>query len=355
MVLSTFPLIQKLFQPFSAISPDQKIFTACISRDRIATQRNSEVTMNIFWYEVNEAWSEASLVWLWSFIKACKRSDSRIDVGLEIWCEEGEWVNGYRRKVAEIIDGWIEYNVREFNFDDVPDIELEGRCIDSRSVKIAVSRIWHYNEMVRENSISVVGVNEINYSYNERVRLIHCDIDGVFTERFDLGRFLGEVQEVPRGCIGGCNEYDDIAEGLSETHTSDFMEKLDHTYLNCGMMVFNVGVINVSELIEYISNAFCLEQDYVNERYTKYCIDERYNYTFRKKKRLDTIHEFMLPYFVHFYGDAKPFKRNEVLPLDREIYEYWGEYFRNVVEIQGVLTDEFYSLCRENYVVSCRY
>ena len=35
--------------------------------------------MNVFWYEVNEAWSEASLVWLWSFIKACKRSDSRID------------------------------------------------------------------------------------------------------------------------------------------------------------------------------------------------------------------------------------------------------------------------------------
>lgn len=312
--------------------------------------------MNIFWYEVNEAWSEASLVWLWSFIKACKRSDSRIDVGLEIWCEEGEWVDSYKRKVAEIIDGWAEYhNVREFNFDDVPDIEVEGRCIDSRSVKIAVSRIWHYNEMVRENSISAVGVNEINYSYNEHVRLIHCDIDGVFTERFDLGRFLGEVREVPRGCIGGCNEYDDIAEGLLETHDRDFMERLGGVYLNCGMMVFNVGVINVSELTDYIGSAFCLEQDYVNERYTKYCLDERYNYTFRKKKRLDTIHEFMLPYFVHFYGDAKPFKRNVSLPLDGEIYEYWGEYFRNVDEIRGILSKEFYLLCRENYVVSCRY
>lgn len=325
--------------------------------------------MVIIWCEVNEAWSEASLVWLWSLCKACRSSERRTEIKLVIWCEEGEWISVYGEKVREVADGFIECEIRPYT---PYKIDVEGeRCIPSESIGIAISRVWHYNEMVEEalsttvqSPIASVPVTwEGLYSVNEKNIFVHCDIDGVFSERFSLDKFLDEVYSVPNGCIGGCDEYADIEEVLTNSHNRGFIDCLGGVYLNCGMMVFNgIGLIDVDDLEDFLAegDSFCLEQDYLNFVYPRHKIDERYNYTFRKRDYLDNSNSLMLPYFVHYYGKVKPFLANDERVLASltvshpSIFEYWDLWFRNVMEIKGVLSKNFISVCRENFIKCVR-
>lgn len=299
------------------------------------------------WYEVNEAWAEASLVWLSSLVLNCKVSEVIELVG---WCEvvagREEWVEGYVNRCAEIIGGRFKFEVRVYEGKEYG-IELGGRCIPSESVGIAISRIEHYNEMLREEEMEAIkGRHEILSSYREKDYYIHCDIDCVFTEWFDAGVLLGELEELTEDngrCIVGVSEYEEIESVLAETHSEEFMTKLQGVYLNCGFICFHrIKRIDIDKLIEFLkgSDSYCLEQDYINSEYEKREMSVSWNMTFRSGNHL--------PYMVHYYGENKPFLVKPEGLYDRS-YEYFGIWFRYVEGIKWILSKEFYSRCLSRY------
>ena len=312
----------------------------------------------VFWYEVNEAWSEASLVWLSSFIKSVKRGGADL-VELKIWCDVAkgsEWLEGYIWRISQVIGSVIGYEVYEFSSEDSDlGIDTTGRCIDSGSVKIAVSRVLHYNEMI-DGAGEYDVLSSVPTSYEELAMksvpkiLVHCDIDGIFTEWFDVEEFMNEVMEechVP--CIAGVNEHDDIRGALSSSHSKGFMEKIGGVYLNAGFLVFyGIRHIDVYEMLEYLKggDAYCLEQDYLNVSYDKVSLSSDYNVTYRKVSHSLAEGKPLLPRFIHYYGENKPFLPKPYA-YDPESYYYFPEYYEEVKGIRGILSEGFVRLCRE--------
>lgn len=320
-----------------------------------------------FFCEVNKAWSEASLVWLGSFIKACEGCIRREETSLVIWCEGDEWIEGYADKVSQIVRGVIECEVRAFSVELPRGIDVSSRCIPESSVGIAISRIKHLNEMICEDS-DVTAISSAPSSYEglynrfKRNVYIHCDVDGIFTEWFNLDSYIREIEGISLYGEGeylvGVNEYHDIYPALASSHSRHFMSRLQKVYLNCGFIAFcNFKPIDVADLYKFLSSSdsYCLEQDYLNVTYNRYTVSPNYNFTFRKKKLFDINDIHVLPYFVHYYGESKPFLANPAPPDDSDIYCYWGEWYYMVLRIKGLLSEEFLSTCKENYVLSCRY
>lgn len=311
-----------------------------------------------FWCEVNEAWSEASLVWLGSFVRGCERGMRRDEVELDIWCRRGGWVDGYSQLVGQVVRGVIGCSIKIFDDVDNPlGIDLGGRCIPRESVGIAVSRIAHLNSMIGDSNF-IEALRQIPMSYEDlyatkkRDTYIHCDIDGIFTEWFDLDLLLDEIEEssskVLGECIVGVNEYEDIKEALAEAHSEKFIAGLDGVYINAGLVAFcNFRAIDEEKLIEFLNgrDSYCLEQDYINSRYEKSEISANWNYTYRKSKTGVKL----LPYFIHFYGKSKPFLENDEKCTDKDIYEYWDEWYCGVMRVRGILSDEFIERCRRNF------
>ena len=97
--------------------------------------------------------------------------------------------------------------------------------------------------MLREEEREVISSrHEILLSYRDKDYYIHCDIDCIFTEWFDAGVLLGELEELTEDngrCIVGVSEYGEIEEVLAETHSEEFMERLGGVYLNCGFICFH--------------------------------------------------------------------------------------------------------------------
>lgn len=344
----------------------------------------------VFWCEVNEAWANASLVWLWSFgtatryVEGCK---------LVVWCDGESWVEDYCKRANEVIrrtGSSLELEVKVFDSTEHPRIDTSNRCISSESVGIAISRIMNYNKMVRGliGSVEWKGLELGSDNYNVISSLpchkivpqsstttiyntifIHCDTDGFWCDGVDLSEFVYNLTEELKGysdgCIFGVNEYDDIHNALANTHSSEFMEELDGVYLNCGFLgLYRVGEIDESCLYEFLGSddSYCLEQDYLNSLpIARVCIDSAYNFTYRKHIYNLEHNEYIIPNFVHFYGENKPFLAKDSYDVSSVHYNidgieygdlsyyYFGDYYQVVNRVKSVLSNEFWWVCWNNY------
>lgn len=323
----------------------------------------------LIWCEVNRAWKEACLVWLYSLCRELRFCEH--DVKVVIFYDVGKTttdnditsdndVETFSKRVQQIGMRFnIEIEVELFSssdfVSDLPDNFCEGRCIDRNSVGIAISRIMNYNKLLSytdnqiqpmmlsaESSHNVINANLRICNPNTPTDLcstdngvvyIHCDIDGIFLEDSNLELLFDGIDSViadndSSSLLIGVNEYDDIEPALAKTHSEEFMTRLQGVYLNCGFICFyNVPAFDLSDLKRFLmsEDGYCLEQDYLNllgcdntnnPSLTRICLQPQYNYTYRKmltETKLDTQTEpqsLTLPVFVHFYGSDKPFLPN---------------------------------------------
>lgn len=323
----------------------------------------------VIWCEVNRAWEDACLVWLYSLCRAISFCEHEIkvvifyDVGKITSesssndCELSPDVKSFTNRVQQIgmrfnIEVDVElFSSRDF-VSDLPDNFSTNRCIDRNSVAIAISRVMNYNKLLSytDNQIQPMMLSADNSScshnvINSNLRIcnpntptdscstdngivyIHCDIDGIFLEDSNLELLFDGIDSViadndSSSLLIGVNEYDDISNALAKTHSSEFMERLKGVYLNCGFICFyNVPELPLSDLKDFLSteDSYCLEQDYLNllgcdnttPSLTRICLQPQYNYTYRKMLVETTPRQpFTLPVFVHYYGSDKPFLSN---------------------------------------------
>lgn len=268
----------------------------------------------VIWCEVNRAWEDACLVWLYSLCRAISFCEHEIkvvifyDVGKpasESSSADNDDTNttSFSNRVQQIgmrfnVEVEVElFSSRDF-VSDLPDNFCEGRCIDKNSVGIAISRVMNYNKLLEGNltdRIQPMMLSADNYScshnvINSNLRIcnpnnptdlcstdngivyIHCDIDGIFLEDSNLELLFDGIDSVIADNDGeslliGVNEYDDIRPALAKTHSEEFMTRLQGVYLNCGFICFyNVPSLPLSDLKEFLSteDSYCLEQDYLN-------------------------------------------------------------------------------------------
>lgn len=328
----------------------------------------------MIWCEVNRAWEDACLVWLYSLSRAISFCEHEIkvvifyDVTSEPSSADNDDTNttSFSNRVQQVgmrfnVEIEVElFSSRDF-VSDLPDNFCEGRCIDRNSVSIATARIMNYNKLLSytDNQIQPMMLSADNSScshnvINSNLRIcnpnapadlcstdngivyIHCDIDGVFLEDCNLDLLFDGIDSVIADNDGeslliGVNEYDDISNALAKTHSEEFMTRLQGVYLNCGFICFyNVPTFDLAELKEFLSteDSYCLEQDYLNllgcdnttPSLTRICLQPQYNYTYRKMLNESQAESqsstspftlpFTLPVFVHYYGSDKPFLPN---------------------------------------------
>ena len=367
----------------------------------------------MIWCEVNRAWEDACLVWLYSLCRAISFCEHEIKVVIfydvdKLTSESSSADNddtnttSFSNRVQQIgmrfnVEVEVElFNSRDF-VSDLPDNFSTNRCIDRNSVGIAISRVMNYNKLLSDidNQIQPMMLSADNSScshnvINSNLRIcnpnnptdscstdngivyIHCDIDGIFLEDSNLELLFDGIDSViadnDSPLLIGVNEYDDIEPTLAKTHSSEFMERLDGVYLNCGFICFyNVPPINLTDLKDFLSteNSYCLEQDYLNllgcdntnPSLTRICLQPQYNYTYRKMLVETPRQPFTLPVFVHYYGSDKPFLPNPKSSngIDADVspaiaHYYFPEYGQLVFKIRCLLSVDFVNLVRKRCV-----
>ena len=372
----------------------------------------------LIWCEVNRAWEDVCLVWLYSLcrelrfcehdVKAVIFYDTTVsnDVDNDVIKSDvanDNDVTSFNKRVQQIGMRFnVEIDVELFSsrdfVSDLPDNFCEGRCIDKNSVGIAISRIMNYNKLLSytDNQIQPMMLSADNSScshnvINSNLRIcnpntptdlcstdngivyIHCDIDGIFLEDSNLELLFDGIDSViadndSSSLLIGVNEYDDIEPTLAKTHSSEFMERLDGVYLNCGFICFyNVPSLSLSDLKDFLSteDSYCLEQDYLNllgcdnanPSLTRICLQPQYNYTYRKMLVETPSQPFTLPVFVHYYGSDKPFLPNpkSTNGIDSDVppaiaHYYFPEYGQLVFKIRCLLSVDFVNLVRKRCV-----
>ena len=264
----------------------------------------------VIWCEVNRAWEDVCLVWLYSLCRAISFCEHEIKVVIfydvdKLTSESSSAGNddsnttSFSNRVQQIgmrfnIEVEVElFSSRDF-VSDLPDNFSTNRCIDKNSVAIAISRVMNYNKLLSDtdNQIQPMMLSADNSScshnvINSNLRIcnpnnlsdtdngivyIHCDIDGIFLEDSNLDLLFDGIDSVIADNDGeslliGVNEYDDIEPALAKTHSEEFMQRLDGVYLNCGFICFyNVPSLSLSDLKDFLSteDSYCLEQDYLN-------------------------------------------------------------------------------------------
>lgn len=327
----------------------------------------------VIWCEVNRAWEDVCLVWLYSLCRAISFCEHEIKVVIfydvsKLTNQSSELSPDVENFKARTLQIGMRFNVevevelfssRDF-VSDLPDNFCDGRCIDRNSVAIAISRVMNYNKLLSDtdNQIQPMMLSADNSScshnvINSNLRIcnpnnlsdtdngivyIHCDIDGIFLEDSNLDLLFDGIDSVIADNDGeslliGVNEYDDIEPALAKTHSEEFMQRLDGVYLNCGFICFyNVPELPLSDLKDSLrcEDSYCLEQDYLNllgcdntgnginkpftpfvePALTRICLQSQYNYTYRKMLVETPRQPFTLPVFVHYYGSDKPFLPN---------------------------------------------
>lgn len=263
----------------------------------------------VIWCEVNRAWEDVCLVWLYSLCRAISFCEHEVKVVIfydvdKIASESSSAGNddsdttSFSNRVQQIgmrfnIEIEVElFSSRDF-VSDLPDNFADSRCIDKNSVAIAISRIMNYNKLLSytDNQIQPMMLSaDSNNVINSNLRIcnpnaptdscstdngivyIHCDIDGIFLEDSNLELLFDGIDSVIADNDGeslliGVNEYDDISNALAKTHSEEFMRRLDGVYLNCGFICFyNVPELPLSDLKDSLrcEDSYCLEQDYLN-------------------------------------------------------------------------------------------
>lgn len=374
----------------------------------------------IIWCEVNKEWEEACLVWLYSLCRELYFVEHEVKVVIFYDVTDNtnannngndNSVDSFRKRVLQIgmrFNVCIEvelFNSRDFT-SSLPDNFSANRCIDKGSVSIAISRIMNYNKLLSTSSNSVQPMmlsaetslntikselricnpNDPNPPTDNGVVYIHCDIDGIFLEDSNLELLFDGIDSVIADNDGeslliGVNEYDDIEPALAKTHSSEFMERLDGVYLNCGFICFyNVPTFDLSDLKRFLmsEDGYCLEQDYLNllgcdntnnginkpfccyttPSLTRICLQPQYNYTYRKMLVETSLAQpFTLPVFVHYYGSDKPFLPNpkSTNGIDSDVtpmiaHYYFPEYGQLVFKIRCLLSVDFVNLVRKRCV-----
>lgn len=366
----------------------------------------------VIWCEVNRAWEDVCLVWLYSLCRAISFCEHEIKVVIfydvdKLVSESSSADNddsdttSFSNRVQQIgmrfnVEVEVElFSSRDF-VSDLPDNFCDGRCIDKNSVGIAISRIMNYNKLLSytDNQIQPMMLSADNSScshnvINSNLRIcnpnaptdlcstdngivyIHCDIDGIFLEDSNLELLFDGIDSVIADNDGeslliGVNEYDDISNVLTKTHSSEFMERLEGVYLNCGFICFyNVPTFDLAELKDFLSteDSYCLEQDYLNllgcdnPSLTRICLQPQYNYTYRKMLVETPKQPFTLPVFVHYYGSDKPFLPNpkSTNGIDSDVpptiaHYYFPEYGQLVFKIRCLLSVDFVNLVRKRCV-----
>lgn len=367
----------------------------------------------LIWCEVNRAWQEACLVWLYSLCRElcfCEHDVKVVifyDVDKATADNDDTNTTSFSNRVQQIgmrfnIEIEVElFSSRDF-VSDLPDNFCEGRCIDRNSVGIAISRIMNYNKLLSytDNQIQAMMLSADNSScshnvINSNLRIcnpnapidscstdngivyIHCDIDGIFLEDSNLELLFDGIDSViadnDSPLLIGVNEYDDIEPALTKTHSEEFMTRLQGVYLNCGFICFyNVPTFDLAELKDFLSteDSYCLEQDYLNllgcdntnnPSLTRICLQPQYNYTYRKmlkESQADSLTSpFTLPVFVHYYGSDKPFLPNPKSSngIDSDVtptiaHYYFPEYGQLVFKIRCLLSVDFVNLVRKRCV-----
>jgi len=359
----------------------------------------------LIWCEVNRAWQEACLVWLYSLCRElcfCEHEVKVVifyDVGKTSADNNDTNTTSFSNRVQQIGMRFnVEIDVELFNsrdfVSDLPDNFCEGRCIDKNSVAIAISRIMNYNKLLEDNltssiqpmMLSAESHNVINSnlricnpnaptdndlcSTDNGIVYIHCDIDGIFLEDSNLELLFDGIDSViadnDSPLLIGVNEYDDIEPALSKTHSKEFMTRLQGVYLNCGFICFyNVPTFDLADLKDFLSteDSYCLEQDYLNllgcdnPSLTRICLQPQYNYTYRKMLVETPKQPFTLPVFVHYYGSDKPFLPNPKSSngIDSDVtptiaHYYFPEYGQLVFKIRCLLSVDFVNLVRKRCV-----
>jgi len=366
----------------------------------------------MIWCEVNRAWKDACLVWLYSLCRAISFCEHEVNVVIfydvgKLASESSSADNddsnttSFSNRVQQIGMRFnVEIEVELFNsqdfVSDLPDNFCEGRCIDRNSVAIAISRVMNYNKLLSytDNQIQPMMLSADNSScshnvINSNLRIcnpntidnnpsntdngivyIHCDIDGMFLEDCNLDLLFDGIDSViadnDSPLLIGVNEYDDISTALSKTHSSEFMTRLQGVYLNCGFICFyNVPTFDLAELKDFLSteDSYCLEQDYLNllgcdnPSLTRICLQPQYNYTYRKMLVETPKQPFTLPVFVHYYGSDKPFLPNpkSTNGIDSDVpptiaHYYFPEYGQLVFKIRCLLSVDFVNLVRKRCV-----
>jgi len=366
----------------------------------------------VIWCEVNRAWEDVCLVWLYSLCRAISFCEHEVkvvifyDVG-KLASESSSADNddsdttSFSNRVQQIgmrfnVEIEVElFSSRDF-VSDLPDNFCECRCIDKNSVAIAISRVMNYNKLLSDNLDSSIqpmmlssDTSHLNTLYPELricnpntptdndlcstdngIVYIHCDIDGMFLEDCNLDLLFDGIDSViadnDSPLLIGVNEYDDISTTLSKTHSSEFMTRLQGVYLNCGFICFyNVPTFDLADLKDFLSteDSYCLEQDYLNllgcdnPSLTRICLQPQYNYTYRKMLVETPKQPFTLPVFVHYYGSDKPFLPNpkSTNGIDSDVpptiaHYYFPEYGQLVFKIRCLLSVDFVNLVRKRCV-----
>ena len=364
----------------------------------------------LLWCEVNHAWEDVCLVWLYSLcrelafvehdVKVVIFYDTTVTSESSSADNDDRNITSFNKRVQQIgmrfnIEVEIElFSSRDF-VSDLPDNFCEGRCIDKNSVAIAISRVMNYNKLLSDSldssiqpmMLSADNNNVINSNLricnpnaptdfsntDNGVVYIHCDIDGIFLEDSNLELLFDGIDSViadnDSSSLIGVNEYDDISNALAKTHSSEFMTRLQGVYLNCGFICFyNVPPINLTELKDFLSteDSYCLEQDYLNllgcdntnnPSLTRICLQPQYNYTYRKMLVETPKQPFTLPVFIHYYGSDKPFLPNpkSTNGIDSDVtpaiaHYYFPEYGQLVFKIRCLLSVDFVNLVRKRCV-----
>lgn len=365
----------------------------------------------LIWCEVNRAWEEACLVWLYSLCRELRFCEHEVkvvifyDVGKTSADNDDSDTTLFSNRVQQVgmrfnVEIEVElFSSRDF-VSDLPDNFCEGRCIDRNSVAIAISRIMNYNKLLSDTDNQIqpmmlsadTSLNTIKSSFNtikselricnpntpidsdNGVVYIHCDIDGIFLEDSNLELLFDGIDSViadndSSSLLIGVNEYDDISTALSKTHSEEFMTRLQGVYLNCGFICFyNVPTFDLTELKDFLSteDSYCLEQDYLNllgcdntnnPSLTRICLQPQYNYTYRKMLVETPSQPFTLPVFVHYYGSDKPFLPNpkSTNGIDSDVtpviaHYYFPEYGQLVFKIRCLLSVDFVNLVRKRCV-----
>lgn len=363
----------------------------------------------LLWCEVNSAWEDVCLVWLYSLCRAISFCEHEIKVVIfydvsKLASESSELSPDVENFKARTLQIGMRFNVevelelfssRDF-VSNLPDNFCEGRCIDKNSVGIAISRVMNYNKLLSytDNKIQPMMLSaDSNNVINSNLRIcnpnaptdlcstdngivyVHCDIDGVFLEDSNLELLFDGIDSViadnDSPLLIGVNEYDDISTALAKTHSEEFMTRLQGVYLNCGFICFyNVPPLDLTDLKDFLSteDSYCLEQDYLNllgcnsaSSLTRICLQPQYNYTYRKMLTesiaQSSTSPFTLPVFVHYYGSDKPFLPNpkSTNGIDSDVpptiaHYYFPEYGQLVFKIRCLLCVDFVNLVRKRCV-----
>jgi hypothetical protein len=355
----------------------------------------------LIWCEVNRAWQEACLVWLYSLCRElcfCEHEVKVVifyDVGKTSADNNDTNTISFSNRVQQIgmrfnVEIEVElFSSRDF-VSDLPPTFASNRCIDEDSVAIAISRVMNYNKLLSDNldssiqpmmlsadsrnvinsNLRICNPNAPDNTIDNGVVYIHCDIDGMFLEDSNLELLFDGIDSViadnDSPLLIGVNEYDDIEPALSKTHSEEFMTRLQGVYLNCGFICFyNVPTFDLAELKDFLSteDSYCLEQDYLNllgcdnPSLTRICLQPQYNYTYRKMLVETPKQPFTLPVFVHYYGSDKPFLPNpkSTNGIDSDVtpaiaHYYFPEYGQLVFKIRCLLSVDFVNLVRKRCV-----